>query len=126
MAIRAFVAVRGYTERDVNAVSVIAVVAFDVQPIFGGVLVLSFAGFNSRWESARSTSIRWGAAVGTELGGFAQGTLTLRTVHSHFGSLWVATPFYLKAEARNARCLCNRSVSGRCCRRCFQTSGRPS
>jgi len=100
VAIRAFVAVRGYTERDGNAVSVIAVVAFDIQPIFGGVLVLSLLVFNSRWEFARSTSIRWGAAVGTELGGFAQGTLTLRTVHSHSGSSRVATPFYLKVESK--------------------------
>lgn len=100
VAIRAFVAVRGYTERDGNGVSVIAVVAFDIQPIFGGVLVLSLLVFNSRWEFARSTSIRWGAAVGTELGGFAQGTLTLRTVHSHSGSSRVATPFYLKVESK--------------------------
>jgi hypothetical protein len=44
LAVWAFVAVRGYAERDRDAVSIIAVIAFDVQPIFGGLVMLSFVG----------------------------------------------------------------------------------
>jgi hypothetical protein len=99
LAVWTFVAVGGYAKRDGDAVSMIAVIALDAQPVFSRVVMLSPVSVIDCYGFAGSGGIRRRTASWAELGSFGHGISTLRTIHSHSGSLWVATPFYLNADS---------------------------